>query len=250
MKHLSVVDPELAEAIKGERVRQETTIKLIASENFAPPAVFEAEGSVLMNKSAEGYPGRRYFGGCQWVDVVEGLAIERAKKLFGAEHDNVQPHSGVNANLAVYLAALKPGDRVLAMDLSHGGHLSHGYPLSLSGQIYRFQHYGVEGETERLDYDHIRDLARDVRPQMIVAGASAYPRTINFTAFREIAAEVGAYLMVDMAHIAGLVAAGLHPSPIPYADFVTHTTYKTMAGGRGGVIYFVNNCVTPIPASS
>jgi glycine hydroxymethyltransferase len=237
VKHLSVVDPELAEAIQRERIRQETTIELIASENFAPPAVLEAEASVLMNKSAEGYPGRRYFGGCQWVDVVESLAIKRAKKLFGAEHANVQPHSGVNANLAVYLAALKPGDRVLAMDLSHGGHLSHGYPLSLPGQIYRFHHYGVDRQTERLDYDRICDLARDIRPQMIVAGASAYPRTIDFAAFGEMAAEVGAYLMVDMAHIAGLVAAGLHPSPIPYADFVTHTTYKTMAGGRGGVIY-------------
>ncbi|TEU13933.1 MAG: serine hydroxymethyltransferase [Anaerolineales bacterium] len=237
MKHLTVVDPELAEAIQKERIRQETTIELIASENLAPLAVLEAESSVLMNKSAEGYPGRRYFGGCQWVDVVESLAIERAKKLFGAEHANVQPHSGVNANLAVYLAALKPGDRVLAMDLSHGGHLSHGYPLSLPGQIYRFQHYGVDRETERLDYDRIRDLAREMRPRMIVAGASAYPRTIDFAAFGEIADEVGAYLMVDMAHIAGLVAAGLHPSPIPYADFVTHTTYKTMAGGRGGVIY-------------
>ncbi len=237
MKHLSVVDPELAEAIERERERQETTIELIASENFAPPAVFEAEATVLMNKSAEGYPGRRYFSGCEWVDVVESLAIERAKKLFGAEHANVQPHSGVNANLAVYLAALKPGDVVLAMDLSHGGHLSHGYSLSLPGQIYRFQHYGVERETERLDYDHVRDLARDTRPRMIIAGASAYPRTIDFAAFGEIAAEVGAYLMVDMAHIAGLVAAGVHPSPIPHADFVTHTTYKTMAGSRGGVIY-------------
>lgn len=237
MKYLLEVDPELAEAIRKERARQETTIELIASENFAHPAVMEAEATVLMNKSAEGYPGKRYFGGCQWVDEVESLAIERAKKLFGAEHVNVQPHSGVNANLAVYLAALKPGDAVLAMNLSHGGHLSHGYPLSLSGQVYQFHHYGVSRESERLDYDQIRERAKEVRPRMIIAGASAYPRIIDFAAFREISDEVGAYLMVDMAHIAGLVAGGQHPSPIPYADFVTHTTYKTMAGSRGGVIH-------------
>ncbi|MGQ9625405.1 MAG: serine hydroxymethyltransferase [Anaerolineae bacterium] len=237
MKYLFEVDPELAEAIRKERARQESTIELIASENFAHPAVMEAEATVLMNKSAEGYPGKRYFGGCQWVDEVESLAIERAKKLFGAEHVNVQPHSGVNANLAVYLAALKPGDAVLAMNLSHGGHLSHGYPLSLSGQVYQFHHYGVSRESERLDYDQIRERAKEVRPRMIIAGASAYPRIIDFAAFREISDEVGAYLMVDMAHIAGLVAGGQHPSPIPYADFVTHTTYKTMAGSRGGVIH-------------
>ena len=237
MRHLNDVDPELARAIEQERRRQETTIELIASENLAHPAVFEAEGTVLMNKSAEGYPGRRYYGGCEWVDVVESLAIERGKLVFGAEHVNVQPHSGVNANLAVYLAVLKPGDTVLALDLGQGGHLSHGFSLSLSGQIYDFKHYGVDSETERLNYDRIRQQALEVRPKMIVAGASAYPREIDFEAFAAIASEVEAYLLVDMAHIAGLVAAGVHPSPVPHAEFVTHTTYKTMAGSRGGVIH-------------
>ncbi len=237
MKYLAQFDPELAHAIQQEKRRQESTIELIASENLAHPAVLEAEGTVLMNKSAEGYPGRRYYGGCEWVDVVESLAIERARQLFGAEHVNVQPHSGVNANLAVYLAALKPGDKVLALELSHGGHLSHGFSLSISGQIYEFHHYGVDPQTERLDYDRIREQARQVRPKMLVTGASAYPREIDFRAFASIAEEVGAYLLVDMAHIAGLVAAGVHPSPIPHAQFVTHTTYKTMAGSRGGVIY-------------
>lgn len=236
-QHLSAIDPELARAIEQERQRQETTIELIASENLAHPAVFEAEGTVLMNKSAEGYPGRRYYGGCEWVDVVESLAIERGKLVFGAEHVNVQPHSGVNANLAVYLAVLKPGDRVLALDLSQGGHLSHGFSLSLSGQIYDFHHYGVDPQTERLDYDLIRQQALELRPKMIVTGASAYPREIDFRAFAAIASEVGAYLLVDMAHIAGLVAAGVHPSPVPHSEFVTHTTYKTMAGSRGGVIH-------------
>jgi len=236
-QHLSAIDPELARAIEQERQRQETTIELIASENLAHPAVFEAEGTVLMNKSAEGYPGRRYYGGCEWVDVVESLAIERGKLVFGAEHVNVQPHSGVNANLAVYLAVLKPGDRVLALDLSQGGHLSHGFSLSLSGQIYDFHHYGVDPQTERLDYDLIRQQALELRPKMIVTGASAYPREIDFQAFAAIASEVGAYLLVDMAHIAGLVAAGVHPSPVPHSEFVTHTTYKTMAGSRGGVIH-------------
>jgi len=236
-QHLSAIDPELARAIEQERQRQETTIELIASENLAHPAVFEAEGTVLMNKSAEGYPGRRYYGGCEWVDVVESLAIERGKLVFGAEHVNVQPHSGVNANLAVYLAVLKPGDRVLALDLSQGGHLSHGFSLSLSGQIYDFHHYGVDPQTERLDYDLIRQQALELRPKMIVTGASAYPREIDFQAFAAIASEVEAYLLVDMAHIAGLVAAGVHQSPVPHSEFVTHTTYKTMAGSRGGVIH-------------
>lgn len=237
MKYLSTIDPELVRAIEQERHRQETTIELIASENLAHPAVFEAEGTVLMNKSAEGYPGKRYFGGCEWVDVVESLAIERGKLVFGAEHVNVQPHSGVNANLAVYLAVLRPADKVLALDLSQGGHLSHGFPLSLSGQVYEFHHYSVDPETERLDYDRIREQALELRPKMIVAGASAYPREIDFQAFEDIASEVEAYLLVDMAHIAGLVAGGVHPSPIPHAHFVTHTTYKTMAGSRGGVIH-------------
>lgn len=237
MKYLTQFDPELAQAIEQERRRQESTIELIASENLAHPAILEAEGTVLMNKSAEGYPGRRYYGGCEWVDVVENLAIERAKQVFGAEHVNVQPHSGVNANLAVYLAALKPGDKVLALELSHGGHLSHGFALSISGQIYEFHHYGVDPQTERLDYDRIREQARQLRPRMLVTGASAYPREIDFGAFASIAEEVEAHLLVDMAHIAGLVAAGVHPSPIPHAQFVTHTTYKTMAGSRGGVIH-------------
>ncbi len=236
-KHLPQVDPELATALTRERERQESTLELIASENFAHPAILEAEGSVLMNKSAEGYPGKRYFGGCEWVDAVETLAIDRAKQVFGAEHVNVQPHSGVNANLGVYLAALKPGDKVLALDLAQGGHLSHGYSLSLPGQIYQFQHYALDPETENLNYDRIREQAKELRPQMIIAGASAFPRRIEFDRFGEIAQEVGAMLLVDMAHIAGLVAAGLHPSPVPYAQFVTHTTYKTMAGSRGGVIH-------------
>lgn len=236
-KYLSKVDPELAEALTRERERQENTLELIASENFAPPAIFEAEGSILMNKSAEGYPGKRYFGGCEWVDAVETLAIDRAKAVFGTEHVNVQPHSGVNANLGVYLAALKPGDKVLALDLAQGGHLSHGFSRSLSGQIYQFHYYALDPETETLNYDRIRAQALEFRPRMIIAGASAFPRTIDFARFGEIAQEVDALLFVDMAHIAGLVAAGLHPSPVPHAQFVTHTTYKTMAGSRGGVIH-------------
>lgn len=236
-KHLNVIDAELAAALRRERQRQESTIELIASENFAHPAILEAEGSILMNKSAEGYPGSRYFGGCEFVDAVESLAIERAKQVFGAEHVNVQPHSGVNANLAVYLAALKPGDKVLALDLAQGGHLSHGFSLSLPGQVYQFHHYGLDSETESLDYDGIRRQALELKPQLIIAGASAFPRRIDFAVFGEIAEEAGAYLLVDMAHIAGLVAAGLHPSPVQHAQFVTHTTYKTMAGSRGGVIH-------------
>jgi glycine hydroxymethyltransferase len=236
-KHLNVIDAELAAALRQERQRQESTIELIASENFAHPAILEAEGSILMNKSAEGYPGSRYFGGCEFVDAVESLAIERAKQVFGAEHVNVQPHSGVNANLAVYLAALKPGDKVLALDLAQGGHLSHGFSLSLPGQVYQFHYYGLDPETESLDYDGIRRQALELKPQLIIAGASAFPRRIDFAVFGEIAEEAGAYLLVDMAHIAGLVAAGLHPSPVQHAQFITHTTYKTMAGSRGGVIH-------------
>lgn len=236
-KHLSHVDPDVAAIIDKERERQEYTLELIASSNLAPPGVLEAEGSVFLNKAVEGYPGSRYFSGCEWVDALETLAIERAKQIFGSEHVNVQPHSGVNANFGVYVAALKPGDTVLALDLGQGGHLSHGYSLSLSGQVYQFHHYGLDPETENLNYDQIRQQALELRPRMIIAGGSAFPRTINFEVFADIAREVGAYLMVDMAHIAGLVAAGLHPSPVPHAQFVTHTCQKTMAGGRGGVIH-------------
>lgn len=231
------VDPELAEAMRRELVRQQENIELIASENFVSPAVMEAAGSVLTNKYAEGYPGRRYYGGCQYVDIAETLAIERAKKLFGAEHVNVQPHSGAQANTAVYFAMLQPGDTVLGMSLSHGGHLTHGSPVNLSGKWFNFTHYGVSKETEQLDYDEVLDIAKEVKPKMIVAGASAYPRVISFTKLREIADAVGAYLMVDMAHIAGLVAAGLHPNPVPVADFVTTTTHKTLRGPRGGMIF-------------
>lgn len=230
------VDPELAAAMRRELGRQQENIELIASENFVSPAVLEAAGSVLTNKYAEGYPGRRYYGGCQHVDVVEALAIERAKELFGAEHANVQPHSGAQANLAVYFAMLQPGDTVLGMSLSHGGHLTHGSPVNVSGKWFKFTHYGVNKETEQLDYDEILSIAKEVKPKMIVAGASAYPRIISFTKLREIADAVGAYLMVDMAHIAGLVAAGLHPNPVPVADFVTTTTHKTLRGPRGGLI--------------
>ncbi|MBR6755435.1 MAG: serine hydroxymethyltransferase [Peptococcaceae bacterium] len=230
------VDPELAEAIFKEKNRQETKIELIASENFVSPAVMAAQGSVLTNKYAEGYPGKRYYGGCEFVDIAEDLARERAKKLFGAEHANVQPHCGANANTAVYFAILEPGDTVLGMNLSHGGHLTHGSPVNISGKYFNFVDYGVEEDTEVLDYDKILARAKEVKPKLIVAGASAYPRTLDFKRFREIADEVGAYLMVDMAHIAGLVAAGLHPNPVEYAHFVTTTTHKTLRGPRGGLI--------------
>lgn len=230
------VDPEVAQAIAREEKRQRNKIELIASENFVSRAVMAAQGSVLTNKYAEGYPGKRYYGGCEYVDVVETLAIERAKKLFGAEHVNVQPHSGANANTAVYYAMLKPGDTVMGMNLAHGGHLTHGSPVNISGSYFNFVPYGVDAETERLDYDVIEQLAREHKPKMIVAGASAYSRIIDFARLREIADEVGAYLFVDMAHIAGLVAAGLHPSPVPYAHFVTTTTHKTLRGPRGGMI--------------
>ena len=233
---LRAVDPEIADAIEAERRRQNTHIELIASENFVSEAVLAAQGSVLTNKYAEGYPGRRYYGGCEHVDVAERLAIERAKELFGAEHVNVQPHSGSQANQAVYFAALEPGDTVMGMALPHGGHLTHGHPINLSGRLYRFVEYGVDRETEQIDYDALEAQAREVRPKMIVAGASAYPRIIDFARLREICDAVGALLFVDMAHIAGLVAAGLHPSPIPYADYVTTTTHKTLRGPRGGLI--------------
>ncbi|MFD1606396.1 serine hydroxymethyltransferase [Oceanobacillus luteolus] len=229
-------DPEVFAAMENERKRQQDNIELIASENFVSEAVMEAMGSVLTNKYAEGYPGKRYYGGCEFVDVVENLARDRVKELFGAEHANVQPHSGAQANMAVYSTVLQPGDTVLGMNLSHGGHLTHGSPVNFSGKLYNFEEYGVDEETEQLDYDAILAKAKEVKPKLIVAGASAYSRTIDFAKFREIADEVDAYLMVDMAHIAGLVAAGLHPNPVPYADFVTTTTHKTLRGPRGGVI--------------
>lgn len=235
-KSLSQVDPDILRVIEQETKRQNGNLELIASENFVSQAVLDALGSQLTNKYAEGYPGRRYYGGCEFVDVAENLAIERAKELFGADHVNVQPHSGSQANQAVFFAALKPGDKVLGMDLSHGGHLTHGSPVNQSGAWFDIVHYGVKKDSERLDYDQVRDLALEHRPKMIIAGASAYPRSIDFARFREIADEVGALLMVDMAHIAGLVAAGVHPSPIPYADFVTTTTHKTLRGPRGGMI--------------
>lgn len=233
---LSAVDPEIFQAIESERRRQNETIELIASENFVSRAVMEAAGSVLTNKYAEGYPGRRYYGGCEYVDIPESLAIQRAKELFGAEHANVQPHSGAQANQAVFFAVLQPGDTILGMALPHGGHLTHGSPVNLSGKWFNVVSYGVDPITERIDYDVVRSLAKEHRPKLIIAGASAYPRTIDFAKFREICDEVGAMLMVDMAHIAGLVAAGLHPSPVPYAEFVTTTTHKTLRGPRGGMI--------------
>ena len=230
------VDPEVADALQGETERQRNNIELIASENFTSRAVMEAQGSTATNKYAEGYPGKRYYGGCEYVDIVESLAIERAKALFGADHANVQPHSGAQANTAVYFATLMPGDTVLGMDLSHGGHLTHGHPINLSGKYFNFVPYGVTKEEETIDYDALLNLAREHKPKMIVAGASAYPRVIDFKRIREIADEVGALVMVDMAHIAGLIAAGLHPNPVPYAEFVTTTTHKTLRGPRGGLI--------------
>jgi glycine hydroxymethyltransferase len=229
-------DPEVAKAIDLEEQRQRNKIELIASENFVSRAVMAAQGSVLTNKYAEGYPGKRYYGGCEYVDIVEDLARERIKQLFGAEHANVQPHSGAQANTAVYLAVLKPGDTVLGMNLAHGGHLTHGSPVNISGLYYNFVAYGVDAESETINYDEILRLALEHRPKLLVAGASAYPRSIDFKRLREIADEAGCLLMVDMAHIAGLVAAGLHTSPVPYADFVTSTTHKTLRGPRGGVI--------------
>ena len=229
-------DPELYEAIEAERRRQNDGIEMIASENYVSPAVLAALGSVLTNKYAEGYPGHRYYGGCQCVDIAENLAIERVKTLFGAEHANVQPHSGAQANGAAYMALIKPGDTVLALKLDHGGHLTHGASFNFSGKIYHFVHYGVHPETERIDYDDLAKMAEENRPQLILAGASAYPRWFDFARLREIADSVGAFLMMDMAHVAGLIAVGLHPSPIPYCDVVTSTTHKTLRGPRGGLI--------------
>ncbi|HDK3509501.1 TPA: serine hydroxymethyltransferase [Staphylococcus aureus] len=236
MSYITKQDKVIAEAIEREFQRQNSNIELIASENFVSEAVMEAQGSVLTNKYAEGYPGRRYYGGCEFVDVTESIAIDRAKALFGAEHVNVQPHSGSQANMAVYLVALEMGDTVLGMNLSHGGHLTHGAPVNFSGKFYNFVEYGVDKDTERINYDEVRKLALEHKPKLIVAGASAYSRTIDFKKFKEIADEVNAKLMVGMAHIAGLVAAGLHPNPVEYADFVTTTTHKTLRGPRGGMI--------------
>jgi glycine hydroxymethyltransferase len=236
LRTLAETDPEIAAAVANERRRQSEGLELIASENFVSAAILETAGSVLTNKYAEGYPGRRYYGGCEFVDVAESLAIARAKTLFGAEHANVQPHSGAQANMSVYFAAVKPGDTVLGMNLAHGGHLTHGHPLNFSGQLYKIVPYGVRPDTEQIDYDALEQLARQHRPRMIVVGASAYPRIIDFARIAVVAKEVGAIVMVDMAHIAGLVAVGLHPSPIPHADFVTSTTHKTLRGPRGGLI--------------
>ncbi|GMU79310.1 MAG: serine hydroxymethyltransferase [Acidimicrobiia bacterium] len=242
---LAAVDPQIADVIQREVERQNTTIQLIASENFTSPAVLAAQGSVLTNKYSEGYPAKRYYGGNIVVDEAEDLARHRVRELFGAEHANVQPHSGANANMAAYLALLEPGDVVMGMRLDQGGHLTHGSPVNFSGRLYRFAAYGVDDDTECLDYDRIRDLARAERPKLIVAGATAYPRLIDFAAFREIADDVGALLMVDAAHIAGLVAGGAHPSPVPYADVVTFTTHKTLRGPRAGAIL----CREPLAAA-
>ena len=236
MSNLATVDPEVAYAIHMETERQSSKLELIASENFVSEAVLEAQGSVMTNKYAEGYPGHRYYGGCEYVDIVETLAIERCKQLFGAEHVNVQPHAGVQANMAVYFAVLQPGDTILGMDLAHGGHLSHGSPASFSGKFYKGVTYGVDRETETIDFNMVEDQARKHKPKIIVVGASAYPRTIDYQKFREIADQVGAVILADIAHIGGLVAAGLHPSPIPMCEFVTMTTHKTLRGPRGGLV--------------
>jgi len=235
-RSLAQTDPEIAAAIRGETRRQAEGLELIASENFVSHAVLEAAGSVLTNKYAEGYPGKRYYGGCEVVDVVESLAIARAKALFGADHANVQPHSGAQANMSVYLAAVQPGDTVLGMNLAHGGHLTHGHPLNFSGKLYRIVPYGVRKDDERIDYDELERLAHEHKPKMIIAGASAYPRVIDFVRIASVSKEVGALLFVDMAHIAGLVATGLHPTPVPHADFVTSTTHKTLRGPRSGLV--------------
>lgn len=237
MDILKLVDPEIAEAIEKETYRQKYKLEMIASENFTSKAVMEAQGTVLTNKYAEGYPGRRYYGGCEFVDIVENVARDRAKKLFSAEHVNVQPHSGSQANMGVYFAYLNYGDKVLGMNLAHGGHLTHGSPVNISGKYFDFIPYGVSKETGYIDYDELEALAQEHKPKMIVAGASAYPRIIDFARISEIAKKVGAYVMVDMAHIAGLVAAGLHPNPVPVCDFVTTTTHKTLRGPRGGIIF-------------
>jgi len=236
LENVKKTDPEVYDAIMGELARQRYKLELIASENIVSQAVLEAQGCVMTNKYAEGYPAKRYYGGCEYVDVAEDLAIERAKKLFGADHANVQPHSGSQANMAVYFSILEPGDTYLGMSLPHGGHLSMGSPVNFSGRIYNVIPYGVRQDTHRIDYDQLRDLAKQHRPKLIIAGASAYPRIIDYKIFKEVADEVGAFFMVDMAHIAGLIAAGLHPSPVPYADFVTTTTHKTLRGPRGGLV--------------
>ena len=236
MTELERVDPEIYRAVRREAERQEHNLELIASENVVSRAVLEAQGSILTNKYAEGYPGRRYYGGCEFVDIAEELAIERAKQLFGADHVNVQPHSGSQANMAVYFAQLAPGDTILAMDLAHGGHLTHGSPVNFSGKFFKVVPYGVRREDERIDYDAMTELARRHRPKMIVVGYSAYPRELDFVPFRRAADEVGAVVMVDIAHFAGLVAAGVHPSPVPHAEFVTTTTHKTLRGPRGGMV--------------
>ncbi len=236
MNHLKTVDPHVYRAIQQEIERENRKIILIASENIASKAVLEAQGSVMTNKYAEGYPGKRYYGGCEYVDIVERLAIDRARTLFGSEHVNVQPHSGTQANMGVYFSVLKPGDTIMGMDLSHGGHLSHGSRVNFSGIFYRVVTYGVDRESGQIDYDEVRKIALKERPRMIIAGASAYSRILDFGKFYEIAQEIGAYLLADIAHIAGLVATGLHPSPLPYTDFVTTTTHKTLRGPRGGMI--------------
>jgi glycine hydroxymethyltransferase len=236
MSQLESFDPDVYRAISDEVEREEYKLELIASENMVSEAVLEAIGSVMTNKYAEGYPGKRYYGGCEYVDVVESLAIERAKEIFGCDHANVQPHSGSQANMAVYMSVLNPGDTVLGMNLSHGGHLTHGSPVNFSGQLYKVHFYGVRKDDQRIDFDQVRALAKEHRPKMIVVGASAYPRVIDFKNFRDIADEVGAVIMVDIAHIAGLVATGLHPSPVPHAEYVTTTTHKTLRGPRGGMI--------------
>lgn len=236
LPRIAKIDPDMARTITEELARQRNTLELIASENFTSPAVMAVQGSVLTNKYAEGYPDKRFYGGCEFVDIAETLAVERAKELFNAAYANVQPHSGSQANMAIYFAFLKPGDTVLGMNLAHGGHLTHGSPVSFSGRLFNFVSYGVREDSATIDYEEVERLASDHRPKMIVAGASAYPRIIDFERFGQIASEVGAYLMVDMAHIAGLVAAGLHPSPIPFADVVSSTTHKTLRGPRGGLI--------------
>src|SRR6187200_425254 len=233
---LAATDPEIAATLKDELQRQNSGLELIASENFVSQAVLQAAGSVMTNKYAEGYPGKRYYGGCEFVDVAESLAISRAKELFGAEHVNVQPHSGAQANMAVYFSLLKPGDTVLGMNLAHGGHLTHGHPLNFSGKLYTIVPYGVRQDDERIDYEELERLAEEHKPKMIMVGASAYPRVIDFARIRTIADRVGAPVFTDMAHIAGLVAAGVHPSPVPHSDFVTTTTHKTLRGPRGGLV--------------
>lgn len=236
MSYISDIDPEIAKALEDELDRQENKLNLIASENYTSKAVLEAQGSIMSNKYAEGYSGKRYYGGCEYVDVAEDLAIKRAKDLFGAEHVNVQPHSGSSANMGVYFAVLEPGDTIMGMDLSHGGHLTHGSPVNFCGKFYNIVSYGVNRETKTIDYDELMEMAKESNPKMIIAGASAYPRKIDFAKFKEIADAVDAYLLADIAHIAGLIAAGIHQSPIPYADFVTSTTHKTLRGPRGGLI--------------